>query len=86
MFNNPGRRLYMFIKGIFQRIQATFQSLLVESHPDAPTPQMVTKKKLQRQPRSQIPLPISPTSPRKSHDLASTILQLSDAIKLANIE
>ena len=75
-----------FIEEIFPRIQATFQSLLAESHPDTPTPQMVTKKKQQRQPPSQIPLPISPTPPRKSHDLASPNLLQSDAIKLADIE
>ena len=47
---------------------------------------MVTKKKQQRQPPPQILLPISPTSPHKSHDLASTNLQHSGAVKLADIE
>ena len=47
---------------------------------------MVTKKKQPRQPPSQIPLPISPTTPRKPHDLASTNLPQSDAVKLADIE
>ena len=75
-----------FIEEIFPRIQASFQSLLAESHPDTPTPQMVTKNKQQRQSPSQIPLPISPISPRKSHDLASTNLQQSNAVKLADIE
>ena len=47
---------------------------------------MVTKKKQPRQPPSQIPLPISPTTSRKPHDLASTNLLQSDAVKLADIE
>ena len=47
---------------------------------------MVTKKKQKKQHTSQIPLPISPTTPRQSHDLASTNLLQSDAVKLADIE
>ena len=48
---------------------------------------MVTKKKKQqRPPPSQIPLPISPTSPGKSHDLASANLQQSDAVTIINLQ